>query len=100
MTKAKDRRKFLADMVKGSAAFQVASPLTYFIDSILTSALASADPSTVKPRKLISIQQPQAPARWMFDMFLTPYMTPQELATFDPQNKMIGTRLRHLVAEM
>ena len=94
MSKKKDRRDFISQMLKGSAAFQVAPPLYYFIESIFNTAIAGSMDSSINPRRLISFQQGQAPARWMFDMFLAPYMTPAELATFDPQNPMIGTRFK------
>jgi hypothetical protein len=86
----RNRRQFVADMLKGSAIVGSSMPLSLFVDSIFRKALAQEE--TVNPRRLISFQAAQAPARWSYDMFLTPYMTDQELAAFDPGNQMIRTK--------
>jgi hypothetical protein len=88
----KDRRKFFKDLAASTASISLASPLAIVIDSMLAKALADANSPAIKPRRLISFQQPQAPARWAYDLFLTPYMTDAELSNFDPGNPMIRTR--------
>ncbi len=86
----KSRRKFFKELAASSASITLASPLAVFVDSILKNAMA--DPAVVNPRRLISFQQAQAPSRWGFDLFLTPYLTDSELSNFDPGNPMIRTR--------
>jgi hypothetical protein len=83
------------DILKGLGISIGASPyvptvMHSFVTGILggLTAKAVAQETGVIPKKYISFQQPQAPARWMFDLFLTPYESDSALV----YNPMIATK--------
>ena len=51
------------------------NPMTIFFDHLMNGFVnrAMAETTGINPRRYIYIQQPGAPPRWTFDLFLTPY---------------------------
>lgn len=84
-----DRRKFLAHTTGYLALGMSASPVAALFSSVIggMSNKAWAQAAGLNPRNYVFIQQSGAPARWMFDMFLTPYST-----TNFVENPMVRTR--------
>jgi len=71
----KSRRDFLKEMGIVGGVISANSPFTSFAESLLTGMQNKIISQSlgINPRKYVSIMQPQAPPRWMFDSFFTPY---------------------------
>lgn len=63
------------------------SPTAILFESLLNGMVNKALAAGTTPRRYLYIQQPGAPSRWMWDLFLTPYS-----ATGYQAHPMVGTR--------
>lgn len=69
------RRRFLKNLSSGLAVTLSPGPLNILIQSIMNGAISSAlaETSQISPRKYVHMLSQFAPARWTFDLFLTPF---------------------------
>jgi len=63
------------------------SPAAILFESLLNGMVNKALAAETTPRRYLYVQQPGAPSRWMWDLFLTPYS-----ATGYQTHPMVGTR--------
>ncbi|MCB9024867.1 MAG: DUF1501 domain-containing protein [Bdellovibrionaceae bacterium] len=84
-----NRRQFLGLASAFSGASILNNPYSIVLDHMINGLVnkALAETTGVNPRRYIAIQQFGAPARWNFDLFLTPYGN----AEFK-SNPMVGTK--------
>lgn len=87
------RRQFLSYAGSTSLVGLSASPAVALFSTILSgiSQKAWAESLGLEPRAFVQILEAGAPARWMFDSFLTPYSS----TGFNP-NPMIGTKFKNV----
>lgn len=66
----------------------IINPYAVLCNSILDGIImkANAQAAGLTPRRYLNIQQPGAPSRWTFDLFLTPYSSTNFI-----KNAMVGT---------
>ncbi len=79
MSKLKEiNRRELLQFLGLAGCNAMLSPLNLLTQSIISGAVTKAYAAEVNlnPRRLLYIQFPGAPARWMFDFFLNPYNSP------------------------
>ena len=87
--KSISRRKLLGMATVFTGASVVNNPFSFLFESVVNGFVnrALAQEAGYDPRRYIYIQQPGAPARWSWDLFLTPYSAAGFVA-----NPMIGTK--------
>ena len=87
------RRKFLRCLASAPILGYSASPAIALFTTILAgeSQRAWAEVLGVTPKRFVRITEPGAPARWMFDSFLTPYSS----EGFN-KNPMVGTQFANV----
>lgn len=69
------RRKLLGWLGVSTAASLLENPYSLVYQNIIDGLLAKASAAGTNPRRYLYIQFAGAPARWTFDLFLTPYST-------------------------
>ncbi len=106
LNKTSTRRKFLKEMGALSGGTILAnSPLGLFISSVLGSAFTRemALAAGINPRRYVSLRQPAAPPRWMYDLMLNAYGSTNQLnlgnASLGTRYVNVGNRYENLVYE-
>lgn len=89
--KSPSRRRLLGMASVLTGASVINNPFGLLFESMVNGFVnkAMADAGGYDPRRYIYIQQPGAPPRWMFDLFLTPYSSANFI-----DNPMVGTRYK------